>query len=264
MMTADTFVLKREGPLATITLSRPERRNSITPGSLTELEVIARSLRDDVECRVVIICAEGRDFTVGADMSVMNSSAQPLRLLEQRRTGDQGSLLLRALEEIPQPTIAAIQGVCVGAGTCIASACDFRFASDSARIGYGEVKLGINLMWHALPRCVRLVGPSRAKRMIMSGALFQSRELHAWGFVDEIVPVAELHASAATFAEGLAVLPPVPVQMIKRSVNAVSAAMDAALMHMDVDQWLLTAKSEDFKEGVTAFLEKRTPRFTGN
>jgi enoyl-CoA hydratase len=175
-----------------------------------------------------------------------------------------GARLLRSILEIPQPTICAIQGVAVGGGACLASACDFRLAAEDARIGYSEVKLGMNLMWNALPLCVALVGPARAKRMLMTGALFPAAKLAEWGFVDECVPHGDLEAATRNLAEELAALPPTALQMIKESVNAVSGAISASVMHMDADQWLLTAQSQDFREGIRAFLEKREPRFSGD
>src|ERR1700742_5169609 len=102
----------------------------------------------------------------------------------RRRGAAFGAQLIRSLQEIPQPTICAVQGIATGAGGCIAAACDFRIGADDARVGYGEVKLGMNLMWHALPICVRLVGPARAKQMIMTGKLFDAATLERWGFLD--------------------------------------------------------------------------------
>jgi enoyl-CoA hydratase/carnithine racemase len=171
---------------------------------------------------------------------------------------------MRALQEIPQPTICAVHGIATGGGACIASACDFRVASDDARMGYGEVKIGINLMWSALPLAVHLVGPARAKRMVMSGKLFDAATLERWGFLDAVVPSTDVLAAAHAMAAEYAALPPIAVQMIKRSINAISGALDRAIMHMDADQWLLAAGSDDFREAVAAFFEKRAGEFKGN
>ena len=182
----------------------------------------------------------------------------------RRRGAELGATLMHAIQEIHQPTICAVQGIATGAGACIPSACDFRVGADDARIGYGEVKLGINLMWNALPLCVRLVGAARAKRMLMTGKLFDAATLERWGFLDEVVPRAELDAAARRWAEEYAALPPMAVQMIKRSVNHVVGALDRAVMHMDADQWLLASQSEDSREAVSAFFAKRKPTFSGN
>lgn len=268
-MTPTSFIeTARDGHVATVTLARAERRNAVTQEMMSELERVARSFADDAETRAVIVRAEGDDFSVGADLQQPRFAAARERgdqppLVLRRRQLELGALLMRSLQEIHQPTICAIQGVATGAGACIASACDFRVAADDARIGYGEVKLGINLMWNAVPVCVHLVGPSRAKQLILTGRLFEAGTLERWGFVDEVVAPENLGAAARRWADEYAALPPIAVQMIKRSIHHVTSALDRAILHMDADQWLLAAGTDDFREAVTAFFEKRDPQFRG-
>jgi enoyl-CoA hydratase/carnithine racemase len=257
--------VRRDGPIACVTVRRVERRNAVTPAMMQELIDVSRAFAADDDTRAVIFRAEGADFSVGADLAQPRSaSAKPESLVLRRRGAELGATLMHAIQDIHQPTICAVQGIATGAGACITSACDFRVGADDARIGYGEVKLGINLMWNALPLCVRLVGAARAKRMIMTGKLFDATTLERWGFLDEVVPRAELDAAARRWADEYAALPPLAVQMIKRSVNRVAGALDRAVMHMDADQWLLASESRDFREAVSAFFEKRKPTFTGN
>jgi enoyl-CoA hydratase/carnithine racemase len=255
--------LQRDGAIATLTIDRPERRNAITNEMMEEIERVARSFSQDEQTRAIIIRAEGNDFSVGADLSQPRFQGDPQSMLMRRRGLEQGGLMMRALQEIHQPTICAIKGVSTGGGACIPTACDFRIAADTTRAGYGEVKMGINLMWNAVPVCVNLIGPARAKRMIMSGKLFEAKTLLEWGFVDEAVPVEKLDETARAWAEEYAALPPIAVQMIKRSINKYTGALDNAIMHMDADQWLLAAHSEDMKEAVSAFFQKRKPSYTG-
>jgi enoyl-CoA hydratase/carnithine racemase len=254
----------RDGHIATVTINRPEKRNAITNEMMEDIERIARDFAKDEQTRAIVVRAEGRDFSVGADLSQPRFQGDPQSMLIRRRQLQLGSLMMRALREIHQPTICAVQGVATGGAACIATACDFRIAAADARMGYGEVKMGINLMWNAVPVCIALIGPARAKRMIMSGKLFDAATLLGWGFLDEVVPRETLDATARAWAEEYAALPPIAVQMIKRSINQVSGALDQALMHMDADQWLLATHSEDFREAVGAFFEKRTPAFKGN
>jgi enoyl-CoA hydratase/carnithine racemase len=264
-MAEPLILVRREGPVATVTLNRPERRNAVNADMMRELIAVSEAFAGDEAMRVVILRAEGGDFSVGADLTQTPSSAAgPASLLMRRRAIGLGAHLMRAIQEIHQPTIAAVQGVATGAGACIASACDFRVGADTTRLGYGEVKLGINLMWNAAPICVHLVGPARAKRMIMTGKLFDAAILERWGYLDEVCPLADLEARAQAWAEEYAALPPISVQMIKRSVNRLAGALDASIMHMDGDQWLLATMSEDYREAVAAFFEKRKPTFTGN
>jgi enoyl-CoA hydratase/carnithine racemase len=254
----------RDGHIATVTINRPEKRNAITNEMMEDIERIARDFAKDEKTRAIIVRAEGRDFSIGADLSQPRFQGDPQSLLIRRRQLQLGGLMMRALKEIHQPTICAVQGIATGGAACIATACDFRIGADDARIGYGEVKVGINLMWHAVPTCVHLIGPARAKRMIMSGKLFDAATMEKWGFLDEVVPRADLDKTARDMAEEYAALPPIAVQMIKRSINQVSGALDQAVMHMDADQWLLATTSEDFREAVSAFFEKRKPTFKGN
>lgn len=262
-MSAKFIRLQRDGTIATLTIDRPDRRNAITNEMMEEIERVARSFAQDEQTRAIIIRAEGNDFSVGADLSQPRFQGDPQSMLMRRRGLEQGGLMMRALQEIHQPTICAIKGVSTGGGACIPTACDFRIAADTTRAGYGEVKMGINLMWNAVPVCVNLIGPARAKRMIMSGKLFEAPTLLEWGFVDEVVPVDKLDETARAWAEEYAALPPIAVQMIKRSINKYTSALDNAIMHMDADQWLLAAHSEDMKEAVSAFFQKRKPSYTG-
>ena len=256
--------LARDGQIATVTINRAERRNAVTAQMMQDLERISREFIHDEQTRVVIFRAEGKDFSVGADLSASPSARTEASILMRRRAAEFGGQLMRSMQEIHQPTICAVQGIATGAGGCITTACDFRVADTTARIGYGEVKLGINLMWNAVPICVHLVGPARAKQMIMTGKLFDAATLERWGFLDEVVAPGDLDAAARAMAETYAALPPNSVQMIKASINHVAGALDRAIMHMDADQWLLATMTGDYKEAVGAFFEKRPPNFTGN
>ncbi|MGE0046632.1 MAG: enoyl-CoA hydratase/isomerase family protein [Hyphomonadaceae bacterium] len=257
--------VSRDGAIAIVTLNRPERRNAISNEMMEELIGVANAFAADEATRAIIVCGKGSDFSVGADLKQprFQGTDQPSLLLRRRQT-ELGSQLMRAILEIHQPTICAIQGVATGGAACIATACDFRVGATNARIGYGEVKIGINLMWNAAPLCLHLVGPSRAKQMIMSGKLYNAATMERWGFLDEVVEEGALMERARAWAEEYAALPPIAVQMIKKSLNHLSGALDRAIMHMDADQWLLASQSEDMREAVSAFFEKRKPTFKGS
>lgn len=261
-MSHEYIRVERDGALATIVLDRADKRNALTAAMLQELRTIAEGFREEPDVRAVVIRGEGAHFSVGADISQMGGATPPT--VHLRRTAEAGALLMRAIREIHQPTICAMQGIATGGATCIATACDFRIGTSDARIGYGEVKLGINLMWHALPLAIQTVGLARAKTMVMTGDLFDAETMREWGFFDRIVPEADLVAEAAALAQKYAALPPIAVQMIKRSANAYAGALDQAIMHADADQWLLATRTADFREGVASFFEKRPPDFTGD
>lgn len=257
------LTIEREGPIAWVTLDRPDALNALNDTLLREIEQAARSFEDDEQSRVVVFRGRGKHFSAGADLKTPPPDPIP-SLLMQRRILTLGGRVIKAIVDINQVTIASIHGVCLGGAACIASACDFRVGSDDCVVGYPEVNLGINLMWGGLPLCVHLVGAARAKRMLMLGNHESASTLLEWGYLDAIVSRDELDSVALTMAKDYASRPPIAQQMIKQGVNAIRSKLDAEIMHMETDQNLLSLLTEDRVEGIQAFMEGRSPEFKGN
>lgn len=255
------ITVERGAEVAVVTFNRPTRANALDARHLEEIEHAALSFRDDSTARVVIFTGAGKHFCSGADLQARGSRSEPLAV--RRRHARLGERCIQALREMDQITIAAWNGAAMGGGACIATALDFRIGGRDCFMSYPEILIGVNLMWQSLPLCVHLVGPARAKRLVISGEHFHGPTLSEWGVLDEMVERDDVMVKAREWADFYAGQPPVAAQMIKRSVNAISSALDRSIMHMDFDQNLLNQDSEDAAEAVDAYLGKRPPAFTG-
>ena len=252
--------VKKEGHICWVYLNRPEAMNALSTDVLKEIADFNFSLRDDLESRVVIYAGKGDHFSAGADLK---EKPKKVSKLEAWRNNF-GKPAIYSFFEVNQITIAAIDGYCLGGAACIATACDFRIASEDAILGYPEINLGINLNWFGLPLAVRLIGPARAKKMVIGGENENAETLLSGGFYDEVHPKKDLMNAAKQMADLYCSKPPMAAQMIKHSVNELVYSGDDAIMHMDYDQTLLTHETQDRREALLSFFEKRDPKFTGD
>ena len=253
--------VERRGHVAVVTFNRPEKANALNAGHIEEIEHAALSFRDDAETRAVVFTGAGRHFTSGADLT--EPEPAPPTLVMHRRRRRIGQRAISALREMDQVTIAAWRGAAMGGGACIATALDFRVGARDCFMSYPEINIGVNLMWSSLPLLVRLVGPARAKQLVMGGERVPGPRLLDWGVLDEMVDGHQVMDRALAWAEHYASRPPVAAQMIKRSVNAISSALDGAVMHADFDQHLLASATADASAAVDAWLAGREPDFEG-
>lgn len=255
------LIERRDDHIAIVTLNRPDQLNTLNSTLMRELEKVTEEFQMDTETRVVIFTGAGRYFCSGVDLKEQRA---PSSLLEQTRAKQIGPRLVRKIFMMDQITIAAINGGAFGGGCCIASACDFRIGDENCKAGFPESKLGMNLSWVSVPLAVHLIGPTYAKEMIILGENNDAQTLLKWGFLKEVVPWEKLLERAIELAKDYAKMPPIPAQMIKKSINFIIGALDQAIMHMDADQHSLTMATEDLREGISAFFGKREGKYKGN
>ena len=254
----------RDGAVATVTFNRPHKANALHHAHLAEIEAVALSFRDDGDTRAVIFTGAGKHFSSGADLTDGGGGPADPRLVMRRRSARIGERATLAVHEMDQITIAAWNGAAMGGGAVLATAMDFRIGADDCFMQYPEIDIGVNLMWKGLPLLLHLVGPARTKRLVAGGERAYANTLLEWGVIDDLVPRAELMDTAREWATRYAAKSPIAAQMIKQSVDALAGSMDRAVMHMDVDQNILSATTEDRAEAIRAYLAKAEPSFKGN
>jgi enoyl-CoA hydratase/carnithine racemase len=233
------------GPVATVVLHHPARRNAMTAGMWRALPPLLDRLAADPAVRVLVLTGEGGTFCAGADLTGLRDSPEEAQGLAVEAE--------EALAAFPGPTLAAVRGYCVGGGAQLAAACDLRFAEEGARFGVTPAKLGIVYPSSATRRLTALVGPATAKYLLFSGELIDTGRALRTGLVDEVLPAGALDARVAEFTAVLAA----------RSRLTQAAAKEFADGRTDRDaHWTAQARaSGDATEGVAAFLERREPHF---
>ncbi len=250
--------LTREGPLAWLTLQRPSKLNALSPELLAQGLDAVRQVAADPEIRCLILRGEGRAFCAGADVGAMEELTP-----EQARRRFAGGSFWQAVEDLPQPTIAAVHGYCFGGGCELALACDLRLAADNAQFGQPEIKLGLIPGAGGTQRLPRLVGLTHAKEMIFFGEPIDAAEAHRIGLVNRVVPADQLLDEARRWAEKLARLPPVSLQLAKSAMNRGRDLALPAALELERLSFSLLFSTEVLIEGARAFLAKRPPTFQG-
>ena len=259
------LLVSQDDGIVTARLNRPAERNALNGQLIRDLTEFAREHRTRTDVRAIILTGGTEYFSAGADLNgVATQNVDRPSLLELRESLLAGPDMCKAWEEIEAVTIMAIEGYCVGGATALALCCDFRVVGRDAKLRLPEVPLGMNMSWRSLPRLTTLVGPARAKRFTIFGEFADATTMLDWGMVDEVVDAGGAVEAAMRWAHKVAALPPLPVRMAKEAINATANANHHATAFMDRDQFLLTFGSEDLREGLQAFMEKRAPRFKGN
>ena len=259
-MTYRTLTVSHEDRVATITLNRPEKRNAVS-FQLVEDLIGALAAIDKSDSQVVIITGAGKAFCAGLDLEELKSL---IGKSQEQNLKDSATManLFRTIYDFRKPTIAAVNGAAIAGGTGIATMCDFTLAVPEAKFGYTEVKIGF------VPAIVSSylvfqVGHKIARDLLMTARLFDAAEAHRYGLVNEIVPAENLMARARELANLLLENSPSSVQATKRLINGfIKDQLDVQVAAAVKDNARIRTTA-DFKEGVTSFLEKRKPTWTG-
>ncbi|HEU4450271.1 MAG TPA: enoyl-CoA hydratase-related protein [Gaiellaceae bacterium] len=252
--------LDREDGAAIVTVDRPEAMNALDVEHLEPLRDRLAELAADEDARVVVLTGAGeKAFVAGADIKYM----QGLGVLEARRWGDLGHECGRLLETMPKPTIAAVNGFALGGGCELALACDLRIASTNARLGQPEIDLGILPGWGGSVRLARATTLGFAKELVLTGRQVGAEEALERGLVNEVCEPGELRERTLALCRTLAAKSPLALASAKEAVNLSLQGEHAANLATEARLFAMLFASEDQKEGMAAFAEKRRPEFRG-
>lgn len=247
--------------VATITLNRPEVLNAFEGSMREELLAALEAANEDAAVRCVMITGAGRAFCAGGDvasMAELQDANNDAVVKERMLVGGQ---VIRLLRQMPKPVIAAVNGAAAGAGMNLALGCDFRVGSDKARFAESFVKIGLVPDWAGFSSLPRLIGTAKAMELMMTGDRIDAEEAHRLGLLNHVFPLDSFREESLNFATRLAAGPPETLARIKRGVYlGVSGSVDETLSYEHASQAELFLSS-DAREGMRAFLEKRTPQF---
>ena len=245
--------------VATLTVNRPDKLNALNAATIGELGEAIEEIRQRDDVAGVILTGAGRAFVAGADISEL--AAQTPMQAKQRAL--RGQRIFRQFETSPKPVIAAVNGFALGGGCELAMSCHLRIASDAAKFGQPEVKLGICPGYGGTQRLPRLVGMGRALQLLMTGEIIDAAEAFRIGLVNRVVPGAELLGTADALLRQMLTNAPLALSScIETVVRGTEIPLDDAL-NLEANHFALLAGSQDMAEGARAFLEKRPPVFAG-
>lgn len=260
---APSLLEDQHGGIATLVLNRPDRLNALNSELATALNDALGRLSRDETVRVVVITGSGRAFCAGGDLAMIGKGRQTGATQELEpllRSGMQAVLNIRTM---PQPVIAAVNGAAAGAGMNIALAADIRIAAEEAVFGQNFAKVGLFPDFGGTYFLPQLVGPAKAAEMFYTGDMIDSQAALALGIVNQICPGARLAAEVKILAEKVAQGPPLAIRAVKKALFGSERESLAAALEREVQEQIRCYLSEDCKEGIGAFFEKRPPKFVG-
>ena len=266
---SDTLVERSDG-LVTVTFSRPHRKNALNAANWADLDAVLREVARNPRDRALLLTGADGNFSAGADLSGgagdgaagksgLTGQEQQAVVHEMRVVGE----IARQLHRLPKPTLAVVDGVAVGVALGLALACDLVIASDRARFSAIFVRRGLVLDGGTSWTLPRVVGLRRAKQMAFFGDMVSAADALAWGLVNEVVPADELSKTGREWGRRLAAAPTTAISLIKRQLDDSALLTFEQAVEMEAQAQHISYTTSDVREGITAFLERRDPRFTG-
>jgi enoyl-CoA hydratase/carnithine racemase len=254
------LIYEKGDAIATLSLNRPEALNAFSKDVVNEVLTALEDAKNDESIRVVVLTGSGaRAFSSGADIKAMkgidSTGARQLSLM--------GEKICSALENFEKPVIAAINGLALGGGLEVAMSCDFRIASETARVGQPEINIGLIPGWGGTQRLTRLIGATKAKELVLTGRIIDAKTAEQLGIMNMVVPSDRFRETVRQFAVELATKAPVALKVAKELITkGAEASLDVALS-LEREGFTVVGSTQDLQEGVAAFTEKRKPVFKG-
>ena len=254
-----TITVERRGAVSVLTVNRPEKLNALNSSVHTEGVAALDELKHDDSVRVLVITGAGeKSFIAGADITEFEGKTP----VTQRDLFHERSLF-NSIDTFPKPVIAMINGFCLGGGCELALACDIRIAGENARFSQPEINLGVMPGGGGSQRLTRLIGEGRSMEMILTGDMIDAETALRFGLLNHVYPLAELEAKTMEMAGKIAEKAPIALQLCKEAVKFASRSNLDEGLRREIDLFAICFSTEDKKEGVSAFLEKRKPDFKG-
>ena len=259
-MTFSTLLLDVSDGIARVTINRPDKLNALDSTVIDDLGGAVDLIRKDSTIRAAILTGAGpKAFVAGADISQFQS----LHGIAARQLSTKGSGIFRSIERSPKPYLAAVNGFALGGGCELAMACHLRIASENAKFGQPEVKLGIPPGYGGTIRLARLIGKGRAIELLTTGGMIDAKEAHRIGLVNHVFPADQLLAEAEKIARAITANAPLAVAACLELVNNQDGMQLDDALSLESSLFAMLFETEDAKEGAAAFLEKRAPKFQG-
>jgi len=259
-MAFENIRMETKNQIAYITIDRPKVLNALNMATMGELRTGFTDLKQDREVRVVILTGAGeKSFVAGADISELEKNNP----VEAKEYTHRGQAVLDLIENLGKPVIACINGFALGGGCELAMACTMRLASENAKLGQPEVKLGIIPGYGGTQRLPRLVGKGIAMQLLLTGEMISAAEAHRIGLVNEVVPVGQLIARAEAIAQAILKNAPLAIQYCLEAVHHGLEMSQQEGLFLEASLFAVSCATEDKKEGTSAFLEKRAANFAG-